>query len=216
MTIREMRQELGMTQGEFSSRYKIPFRTIQNWETEQRIPPEYIVDLLESRVRYDLNNRRTILLPEYKSNKDNLPCRSDFIGATQWLKAVRKVLGEDVVFALDDALMCQGNFGGHSNEYLIWVYGPDSLNRFNGVVVLGNKISKYSIIEKNGLKFTNLNRTISDAFANEEIYDMQGITEAISRYYYSNNESFDGIYIDPEYQYRFEKLADDAINYYGN
>ncbi len=216
MTIREMRQKLGMTQGEFSSRYKIPFRTIQNWETEQRTPPEYIVDLLESRVSYDLNNRRTIILPEYKSNKDNLPRRPDYIGATQWLKAVKQALGEDVVFALDDALMCQGNFGGHSNEYLIWVYGPDSLSRFNGVVVLGNKISKYSIAEKNGLKFTNLNRTISDAFANEEIYDMQGITEAISRYYYSNNDSFDGIYIDPEYQYRFEKLADDAINYYGN
>ena len=132
------------------------------------------------------------------------------------MKAVKQALGEDVVFALDDALMCQGNFGGQSNEYLIWVYGPDSLSRFNGVVVLGNKISKYSIAEKNGLKFTNLNRTISDAFANEEIYDMQGIIEAISRYYYSNNDSFDGIYIDPEYQYRFEKLADDAINYYGN
>ena len=42
MTIREMRVELGDTQSEFADRYHIPFRTIQNWETGVRKPPEYI------------------------------------------------------------------------------------------------------------------------------------------------------------------------------
>ena len=214
MTIREMREELGVTQSEFAARYNIPFRTVQNWETGLRKPPEYVVDLLESRIKEDLINRKTATLPKYDARKGNLPKRSDYVGSIAWLKAVRDRLGENVVFALDEALMCQGSFGGRNEEYVIWVYGDDSVTRYNGVVVLGNTISQYSVREKNGLKFTEFNRTLCDALANESILDMQGITEAVSRYYYSNNESFSGLFVAPEYQKRFEGLAADAVDYY--
>ena len=214
MDIREMRSKLGITQGEFAARYNIPFRTIQNWETGSRKPPEYIIDLLERKVKEDLINRKTIVLPKYDTNKKDLPKRSDFVGSISWLKAVRDCIGENVVFALDEALICQGSFGGRSDEYIVWVYGDDSLTRYNGIVVLGNHISPYCVKEKNGLRFTEFNRTLSDALANESILDMQGITEAVSRYYYSNNESFNGISVAPEYQERFEQLAEDAIDYY--
>ena len=214
MDIREMRSKLGITQGEFAARYNIPFRTIQNWETGSRKPPEYIIDLLERQVKEDLINRKTIVLPKYDTNKKDLPKRSDFVGSISWLKAVRDCIGENVVFALDEALICQGSFGGRSDEYIVWVYGDDSLTRYNGIVVLGNHISPYCVKEKNGLRFTEFNRTLSDALANESILDMQGITEAVSRYYYSNNESFNGISVAPEYQERFEQLAEDAIDYY--
>ena len=50
-----------------------------------------------------------------------------------WLKAVRDCIGEPFVFALDEALMCQGYFGGRSDEFLVWGYGNDSVTRFNGV-----------------------------------------------------------------------------------
>ena len=112
--------------------------------------------------------------------------------------------------------MCQGNFRGRSDEYIIWVYGDDSVSRFNGVVVLGNQISSYNVKEKNGLFYTDFNRTVTDALANESILDMQGITEAISRYYYRNGESLEGISVAPEYQDKFDRLADEAIEYYGN
>ena len=36
MNIREIRTKLGDTQSEFATRYHIPFRTVQNWETGQR------------------------------------------------------------------------------------------------------------------------------------------------------------------------------------
>ena len=215
MNIREMRGRLGDTQSEFAARYNIPFRTVQNWETGLRKPPEYIIDLLESRIREDLVNRKTSVLPRYDKSKTDLPKRSDFVGALSWLTAVRDRLG-DVVFALDEALMCEGRFGGRSDEYIVWVYGDDIVSRFNGVVVLGNRISPYSVREKNGLRYTDFNRTLSDALANESILDMQGITEAISKYYYSNNESMSGLSIVPEYQERFEKLAAEAIEYYDN
>lgn len=214
LNIREMRRRLGDTQSEFAARYNIPFRTIQNWESDIRKPPEYLVDLLEYRVQTDLINRKTALLPRYDPQKSNLPKRRDFVGAISWLQAVRNCIGEDVVFALDEALMCQGQFGGRNDEFVIWVYGSNSVSRFNGVVVLGNQVSSFNTKEKNGLKYTDFNRTIDDALANEAILDMQGITEAISKYYYRNGNSFDGISVAPEYQSRFERLAREAVEYY--
>ena len=211
-----MRTRLGDTQSEFAARYHIPFRTVQNWETGLRKPPEYILALLEDRIREDLVNRKTAVLPKYDPRKSNLPKRSDYVGALSWLKAVREKIGENVVFALDEALMCQGSFGGRNDEFIIWVYGDDAVSRFNGVVVLGNRVSPYSVAEKNGLRFTDFNRTLSDALANEAILDMQGITEAVSRYYYANNESFTGLAIAPGYQDRFDALASEAIDYYNN
>lgn len=216
MNIREMRTQLGDTQSEFAARYHIPFRTIQNWETGLRKPPEYILDLLERRIREDIVNRKTAVLPKYDPRKSDLPKRGDYVGALSWLKAVRERLGENIVFALDEALMCQGSFGGRSDEFIVWVYGDDAVSRFNGVVVLGNRVSPYSVAEKSGLRFTDFNRTLSDALANEAILDMQGITEAVSRYYYSNSESFAGLAIPPEYQDRFDALASGAIDYYSN
>lgn len=214
MDIREMRICLGETQAGFAKRYNIPFRTIQNWEEGTRRPPEYIIKLLEVCIERDLVNRRTAVLPKYSSKKINLPKLSDYIGTMEWLKAVRDCIGEPVVFALDEALMCQGNFGGRSDEYLVWIYGNDTVARFNGVVVLGNEISPNCVESKNGIEYTNFNRTLFDALANESILDMQGITEALSRYYYCNGDSFDGIFVTPEYQMQFDKLACEALSYY--
>lgn len=214
MSIRDLRKLLGDTQSEFSERYNIPFRTIQNWESGVRKPPEYIIDLLKQRINGDLINKKAVSLPEYDPHKKNLPKRSDYVGAFSWLKAVKDCLGEDIVFALDEALMCQGSFGGRSDEYIVWIYGNDKASRYNGVVVIGNHISSYNISEKNGLKFTDFNRTLSDALANEQILDMQGTMEALNKYYYTNGESFNGLSVSPEYQARFESLTNEAIEYY--
>lgn len=216
MDIRGMRMQLGDTQSEFAVRYQIPFRTVQNWEAGVRKPPEYMANLLEQRIREDLINRKTRTLPRFDPQKQNLPKRSDFVGAASWLRAVRDSIGQPIVFALDEALMCQGSFGGRSDEYLVWVYGADSVTRFNGVAVLGNQISPLDVQKKNGLAFTSFNRTLSDALANESILDMQGITEAVSRYYYTHGDSFEGIFVPPEYQRQFERLAQDAVEYYEN
>lgn len=216
MTIREMRARMGITQSEFAERYQIPFRTIQNWETGMRKPPEYILNMLERCVSKDLINRKTNVLPKYNPQKRELPKRGEFIGAIDWLEAVNECIGESFVFALDEALICQGNFHGRNNEFLVWGYGSDSVTRFNGVVLLGNEISRYSVKEKNGLYFTDFNRTIADSLANESILDMQGITEALSKYYYSHGESFEGVSVAPEYQTRFESLAEEAVEYFDN
>lgn len=216
MNIREMRTSLGDTQSEFAHRYNIPFRTVQNWETGVRRPPEYMLELLTKRVQKDLINSKTVVLPKFDQRKKILPKMGDYKTSLGWLRAVQDCMREPVVFALDEALMCQGRFLGRDDEFLVWVYGSDSLTRFNGVVVLGNYISPYCIKNRDGLFYTDFSRTISDALANEAILDMQGITEAISHYYYTNHESVDGISVAPEYQGRFETLVRDAIEYYDN
>lgn len=53
MTVREMRELLGVSQQGFSQLYGIPKRTIENWESEVRKCPEYVLNLLERAVKED-------------------------------------------------------------------------------------------------------------------------------------------------------------------
>ena len=54
MGFKELRESSGMNKKEFSDYFKIPYRTVQNWELGLRPCPEYIVDLIE----YKLNNEK--------------------------------------------------------------------------------------------------------------------------------------------------------------
>lgn len=214
MSIKDLRTKLGDTQAEFSKRYNIPFRTIQNWEAGINTPPAYVEDMLKEKVNADLINRRQCHLPEWKNAKEVLPKSTEFRTGVEWLLAVKEVLGEDVVFALDSALLCDGSYLGRTNEWIVWIYGPAKLMKYKGVCVIGDNINPFDVEEKNGLKYTCFNRTINDAMANERILDMQGITEALSRYYFSNNETFEGLHPNPEYTDLFNKIAEDAAEYY--
>lgn len=51
MTIKELRTTAKMTQKEFSEYFGIPFRSIQNWEGGQRTPPQYLVSLIEYKLK---------------------------------------------------------------------------------------------------------------------------------------------------------------------
>lgn len=53
MNIKEIRLISGLSQQAFSDKYKIPKRTIENWEGGKRNPPDYVVALLERIVLED-------------------------------------------------------------------------------------------------------------------------------------------------------------------
>lgn len=55
MTIKELRDITGLSQTAFGNMYKIPMRTIQNWEGGQRECPEYVLYMLERLVKEDFN-----------------------------------------------------------------------------------------------------------------------------------------------------------------
>lgn len=59
MTILEMRERLKVSRAEFSRRYNIPIRTLENWESGRSKCPDYVRQLLERAVLEDwLKNRK--------------------------------------------------------------------------------------------------------------------------------------------------------------
>ena len=55
MTIKEIRSITGLSQAKFGDEYEIPKRTIEDWETGRRKPPEYLLRLLERVVKEDFD-----------------------------------------------------------------------------------------------------------------------------------------------------------------
>lgn len=59
MTITEIRNLLGISRAEFSRKYNIPVRTLENWESGKTKPPEWCVEMIERVVRMDHEKDRT-------------------------------------------------------------------------------------------------------------------------------------------------------------
>lgn len=53
MTFKELREQSGMTRNQFVEYFGIPYRTIQDWELGNRNCPEYLLELLEYKLRHE-------------------------------------------------------------------------------------------------------------------------------------------------------------------
>lgn len=51
MNIKELRERAGMTRSEFVKYFGIPYRTIQDWELGNRKCPQYLLELMEYKLR---------------------------------------------------------------------------------------------------------------------------------------------------------------------
>lgn len=49
--IKELRQSTGMNRREFCDYFDIPYRTVTEWERDNRHAPEYVIRLLEYYIR---------------------------------------------------------------------------------------------------------------------------------------------------------------------
>lgn len=58
MKIKEIRALTGLSQVKFCEKYHIPLNTFARWEQGRREPPDYLVELLEFKVREDLKNEQ--------------------------------------------------------------------------------------------------------------------------------------------------------------
>ena len=45
-TFKKLRAVSGMTQAEFVREYRIPRRTVEHWDVDERTPPSYVLELL--------------------------------------------------------------------------------------------------------------------------------------------------------------------------
>ena len=66
--IKELRESTGMTRKEFSEHTGIPVRTLEDWETARRTPPEYIPRLLTYQLRFE----KLIKVNDKVNNKVNI------------------------------------------------------------------------------------------------------------------------------------------------
>lgn len=55
MTTKEIRELLGVSRAEFSRRYHIPIRTLEDWDAGIRKPADWVLELLERVVKMDIN-----------------------------------------------------------------------------------------------------------------------------------------------------------------
>lgn len=69
MTIKELRIGTGLSQTKFSEKYGIPKRTIEDWESGKRTPPEYVVDMLTFIVASEGINHKAWVFYEYRDLK---------------------------------------------------------------------------------------------------------------------------------------------------
>lgn len=60
MDIKELRLRTGMNRKDFAEYLSIPYRTLQNWELGTRECPQYLLDLME----YKLRNERLLEITE--------------------------------------------------------------------------------------------------------------------------------------------------------
>ena len=58
MTITEIRAISRLNKTKFAEFYKIPYRTLQDWEAGKSKPPAYVLPLLERCVREDFKEER--------------------------------------------------------------------------------------------------------------------------------------------------------------
>ena len=58
MDTKEIRAILGISRAEFSRRYGIPIRTLEDWDAERNHPPTWVLSLLERVVREDAEGQQ--------------------------------------------------------------------------------------------------------------------------------------------------------------
>ena len=68
MNIKELRIKTGLSQKEFSEKYFIPKRTIQDWESGVRKPSKYVMDLLTFYVENEKVNHTAWVFCQTRSN----------------------------------------------------------------------------------------------------------------------------------------------------
>ena len=67
--IKELREETGMNRREFCEHYQIPYRTVTEWERDNRHAPEYVIRLLEYCIRMEKKMEENALCQNTQEQK---------------------------------------------------------------------------------------------------------------------------------------------------
>ena len=137
---------------------------------------------------------------------------NEFLTTRAWHRAV--IGGENMILRRTSALEFLELFNGYMREKKIDVYARrrgeyDNIN-YNVV----DTFDGIDFVSFDDVLCTSVSQTFNDMLDDFNNIDMQSLIEGLSEYYYSNGESFSGLYIKPENMERFNSVKDWAIEYY--
>ena len=130
----------------------------------------------------------------------------------EWFRNVLR--GKNVVLSHTSALEGLGLFTGYVNENQIDLYATERepYDNINYYIVTG--FDGIETTDVGGLRCTTVKQTINDMLRDFDKIDEQALVQALSDYYHSHGESFDGLEIEPQYLSLFNSLKDWAVEYY--
>ena len=137
---------------------------------------------------------------------------SDYTSNRAWLRDA--VGNQPMILRSVSALEYLQLFVGYFSESKVEVY---ALEESSEETIRCHIIEDLEAIEY--IRFENVlcsspSQAVNDMLSDFEHSDETALVEALSKYYYSHEESFSGLNIKKENQKRFEELKDWAINYF--
>ena len=136
----------------------------------------------------------------------------EFLTNRAWHRAV--VGGKDMILRRTSALEFLELFGGYMRKKKIDVYARQRGEYENINYYIVDNFDSIDYINFGNVLCSSVNQAFNDMLNDFDNIDEQSLVEGLSRYYYTHNNSFDGLYIKPENMKCFNSVKDWAIEYY--
>ena len=135
----------------------------------------------------------------------------EYISNRAWLRDV--VGGQSLILRGTSALEYLELIDGYFGEDEIYVYAgyQGQFDNINYAIV--DNFEHIEYVQIGNVLCSTFNQVVNDMLS-DFLSDDQALCEAMSNYFHSNNESFDGLRINAENIERFNLLRSSAISYY--
>ena len=137
---------------------------------------------------------------------------SDYTSNRAWLRDV--VGNQPMILRSVSALEYLQLFVGYFSENKVEVYALEESSEENIRCYIIEDLEAIEYIRFENVLCSSPSKAVNDMLSDFEHSDETALVEALSKYYYSHEESFSGLNIKKENQKRFEELKDWAINYF--
>jgi len=137
---------------------------------------------------------------------------SDYTSNRAWLRDV--VGNQPIILRSVSALEYLQLFVGYFSENKVEVYALEESSEENIRCHIIEDLEAIEYIRFENVLCSSPSQAVNDMLSDFEHSDETALVEALSKYYYSHEESFSGLNIKKENQKRFEELKDWAINYF--
>ena len=137
---------------------------------------------------------------------------SDYTSNRAWLRDV--VGNQPMILRSVSALEYLQLFVGYFSENKVEVYALEESPEENIRCHIIEDLEAIEYIRFENVLCSSPSQAVNDMLSDFEHSDETALVEALSKYYYSHEESFSGLNIKKENQKQFEELKDWDINYF--